>query len=210
MRRSLLLGTILGVMALPGMAYAASNADIVNAIDKGLANLATTQTAGGYWNYGGYEQAATGAAVGAFVSQQSLWGTNAAAYQAAVNNGISYLLNTASVTTVGVRSDGQNACGSGTCTGVYWYGAGESTYTTGIVASAIGQYAAADPSAVATTSGPLAGMTWTQIAQGIANEFAYGQTTAATAIDPTRIGGWRYFPGRAIRTAPPPSGRCCR
>jgi hypothetical protein len=93
---------------------------------------------------------------------------------------------------VGVRDDGNNPCGTGTCTGIYWYGSGEATYTTGLVASAIGQYAASNPSAVATTSGPLANMTWTQIAQGITNEFAAGQSTVNNG---NRRGGWRYFPG---------------
>ena len=29
----------------------------------------------------------------------------------------------------------------GSCTGVYWYGAGETTYTTGLIAPAIAEYA---------------------------------------------------------------------
>jgi len=179
-------------LSLPVSVMAASNAQIVNAIDNGMTNLASQQAPGGYWNYGGYEQAATGAVVGAFMTQKSLWGSNAAAYQGIVDAGMNYLLSGATVDTVGVRGDGYNPCGTGTCTGVYWYGNGEATYTTGLVASAIGQYAASNPGAVATTSGPLAGMTWTQIAQGITNEFAAGQTTAANG---DRRGGWRYFPG---------------
>ena len=180
------------VASAPGVARAATDAQIVNAIDNGLAWLDTQQTAGGYWNYGGYEQAATGAAVGAFMAQQSHWGSNTAAYQAVVDNAMNYLLSTASTNTVGVRSDGFNPCGSGTCDGVFWNGNGEATYTTGLVASAVGQYAASKASTVATTSGPLAGKTWTQIAQGVTNEFAYGQSTAASG---DRRGGWRYFPG---------------
>lgn len=179
-------------VAAPGLASAATNTQIVDSIDKGLTWLYGQQQSGGYWNYGGYEQAATGAAVGAFVSQQSHWGSNATNYKAAVDNGMSYLLSTASVNTVGVRNDGLNPCGSGTCTGIYWNGSGEATYTTGIVASAIGQYAAGKGSQIATTTGPLAGMTWTQIAQGVTNEFAAGQSTINNG---DRRGGWRYFPG---------------
>ena len=41
-------------------AMAASQSEINTAIDNGLAYLATSQTAGGYWNFGGYEPAATG------------------------------------------------------------------------------------------------------------------------------------------------------
>lgn len=178
--------------AVPGLATAATNGQIVTAIDKGLASLYSQQQAGGYWNYGGYEQAATAASVGAFVSQQSHWGANAANYQAAADNGMAYLLGSATVNTVGVRADGLNPCGVGTCTGIYWNGNGEATYTTGIVASAIGQYAAGKGSQVATNTGALAGMTWTQIAQGVTNEFAAGQSTV---LNGDRRGGWRYFPG---------------
>jgi hypothetical protein len=196
MHRSLLLaGTILGMMVAPQLATAATEDQIVNAIDSGLAHLDATQNPVGYWNYGGYEQAVTGAAIGAFVSQESHWGANAAKYQADVNNAASWLLNSATVTTVGARGDGMNPCGVGTCTGIYWDGAGEATYTTGIVASAIGQLGASNPNAIATVTGPLAGMTYQQIGQGIINEFAYGQTNASNAQWSNAIGGWRYFPG---------------
>jgi hypothetical protein len=193
MRKFLLLGTILGAMAMPGVTLAATNAERVNAIDNGLAYLAGLQNGDGSWSYGGYNQAMTGAAVSAFVSQKSLWGSNTAQYQTIVNNGLNYLLGTATVTNVTTRGDGSGACpgGAGSCTGVYWYGNGETTYTTGLVASAIGQYAAGMAGSVATTTGPLAGMTWTQIAQDVTNTYTAGQTTAAT----NRFGGWRYFPG---------------
>lgn len=177
----------------PITVMAATEMQIVTSIDNGLAYLNSAQTAGGYWNYGGYEEAATGAAVSAFMSQQSNWGTNAAAYQTVVNNAMSYLLANASTNTVGVRDDGNNPCGAGTCTGVYWAGNGEATYTTGLVASAIGQYAAGNPGAVATTTGALAGMTWTQIAQGITNEYAGSQATANDQIYTGARGGWRYY-----------------
>ncbi len=191
-KQRLMAAAALACMAgAPGLAQAATAVQINNAIDSGLSWLYGQQTAGGYWNYGGYEQAATGAVVGAFMSQQALWGTNAAVYQTAVDNAMGYLLSTASTNTVGVRADGYNPCGSGTCQGIYWYGSGEATYTTGLVASAIGQYAAGKGGMVATGSGPLAGLTWTQIAQGVTNEFAAGQTTAAYG---TYRGGWRYFP----------------
>ena len=173
---------------------AATEQQKLDAINKGLANLASAQIIpGGYWNYGGYEQAATGAAVLAFTSQKDKWGAKAAQYQATVDNAMSYLLSTATTTTVGVRTDGFNPCGTGTCTGVYWYGAGETTYTTGLVAPAIATYAVSKgANTVATTSGPLAGLTWSQIAQGITNTFAASQTTAAAG---NLRGGWRYYPG---------------
>ena len=119
--KKLALGVTLACAALGATtAMAATEAEKLAAIDNGLANLYTTQQGGGYWNYGGYEPAATGAAVLAFTSQKDKWGTNTAQYQAAVDRAVSYLLSTAATTTVGVRNDGNNPCGSGTCLGVYW------------------------------------------------------------------------------------------
>lgn len=183
-----------GTVAATSAALAATETQKLDAIGGGLTYLANSQQAGGYWNYGGYEQAATGAALSAFLSQKGNWGANVSAYQTLVDNGIAYLLSTASTATVSTRNDGINICpgGSGNCTGVYWNGNGEATYTTGLVAPAIAQYAVSHPNDVATSSGPLAGMTWREIAQGITNEFAAGQSTS---LNGNRRGGWRYFPG---------------
>ncbi len=185
------LGVLL-IFATATLASAATEQQKMEAINKGLAYLATTQQANGSWYYGGYEQAATGAAVLAFLSQKDNWGANSSAYQAVVDNAVAYLLLTASTTTVSLRADGANICpgGTGTCPGVYWYGAGETTYTTGLVAPALVTYALGHAGDIATSAGPLAGMTWLQIAQGITNTFSAGQSVYGV-FD----GGWRYFPG---------------
>jgi len=109
-----------------------------------------------------------------------------------VSNGINYLLSTATKTTVSTRNDTTPICPNAavTCAGVYWDGAGEATYTTGLVTPALAFFAAAMPNAVATTSGPLANMTWKEIAQGITNMFAASQSTS---INGDRWGGWRYY-----------------
>lgn len=196
---SLMLGIVLACIALATPATAATEQQKLTAILNGLANLAATQQSDGSWAYSGYEQGATGAAVLAFMSQKDKWGTNAAAYQLVVNNAIAYLLANASTMTVSTRNDGVNICpgGTGSCTGVYWYGSGESTYTTGLVTPAIDTYANPNApyfgpgaGAVATTTGPLAGLTWGQIAQGITNEFSASQSSA---INGNRDGGWRYY-----------------
>ena len=171
-------------------AMAATDAEIVAAIEAGLGYLSTTQQAGGYWNYGGYEPAVTGAAAYAMLTQQSHWGANAATYQAQVDKAVGYLLSTASTTTVSTRNDGVNICGGGSCTAVYWNAANnEDSYTTGLIAPAIALYAKSNPGAVATTTGPLANMTWKDIAQGITNTWAASQSTANQGA---LIGGWRY------------------
>ncbi len=195
----LVLSIVLTCFALATLATAATEQDKLTAIQNGLANLAATQQPDGSWAYSGYEQASTGAAVLAFMSQKNSWGM--INYQPVADNAMAYLLANATTNTVSTRDDGVNICpgGTGSCLGVYWYGAGESTYTTGLVASGIGFYVdpplpatGPGPGAVATTTGPLAGLTWGQIAQGITNEFAAAQ---CTAIDGNRDGGWRYYFG---------------
>jgi hypothetical protein len=177
---------------------AATNAEIVTAIENGVANLANTEIISGdngYWSYGGYEQATTGAAAFAMLTQKDHWSAaNTATYQAKVDKAMNYLLSTATTTPVSTRNDGVNICpAGGSCTGVYWYGNGETTYTTGLVAPAIALYAKGNAGVVATTTGPLAGMTWGAIAQGITNTFAAGQTARSDAASYLN-GGWRYFP----------------
>ena len=137
------LGAILlaSVAWIP-MAKAATEQEKVAAIQKGLAYLYNTQHSEGYWRFSGDEQAATGAAAFAFLSQQDKWGNNAAEYQSAVDKAIAYLISTANTTNVSTRHDGVNMCsgGTGSCKGVYWFGNAKSTYTTGLVAPAIAAY----------------------------------------------------------------------
>lgn len=184
---------------------AATEQQKLDAINSGLANLYATrqiyQQSGYdwvYWNYGGYEPAATGAVVLAFMSQKDKWGVNAINYQAAMDKAMNYLLSVAATFTVGnspyVRDDGNNPCGNSTCLGVYWPAANnEITYTTGLIAPAIALYAEGHANDVAITSGPLANLTWGEIAQGITNMFALSQSTASGG---NRRGGWRYYPGQ--------------
>jgi len=191
LRNTALLGAAYAILSA-STAMSATEAQKLSAIQSGLTWLTGQQQAGGQWNYNGYLDAGTAVAVSAFISQKDNWGSNSADYQARVDAGMAYLLSTATKNTVGIRTDGKNPCAPNpTCTGIYWYGGGQSTYTTGLVATAIGQYAVTHPNDVATMSGPLAGMTWKEIAQGVTNEFAAGQTTAAGGF---RRGGWRYTP----------------
>jgi hypothetical protein len=197
-KRPLALAITLALAAWTSSATAASGAQIDTAIDEGLAYLSGSQNAAtGYWAYGGFEPAATGAAAFAMLSQQAHWGPSTATYQANVDKAINYLLTTATKTTVATRNDGVNICpgGSGSCSGVFWNAASnEDTYTTGLIAPAIALYGATKGAGtVATTTGPLAGMTWGQIAQGITNVFAASQSTALQG--PNLRGGWRYTLG---------------
>ncbi|MFL6449641.1 MAG: hypothetical protein ACJ746_18455 [Bryobacteraceae bacterium] len=174
---------------------AATDTQKLTTIQKGLAFLYSTQDAGGFWNASGYERAATGAAAFAFLSQQDKWGDKGTAYQAAVDKAMRYLVSTATSSNVSSRSDRVTICpgGAASCKAVYWYDTADSIYTTGLIAPAIALYGSKiGANAVATASGPLAGMTWGQIAQAITNAFAASQSTS---VNGDREGGWRNFPG---------------
>src|SRR5262249_29455187 len=139
-----------------------------------------------------------GAAVFALLSQQDKWDGEAALYQTAVDKAISYLLQGAHVTDVSTRADGINICpgGQGSCKSVAWYDNADSIFTTALVAPAIAAYGIKQGSgAVATGNGPLAGMTWAQIAQGITNAYAASQSTSTNS----RVGGAWRSPGPDAR-----------
>jgi WD40 repeat protein len=175
------------------VAGAATDAEKLTAIQKGLGYLYKGQHDAGNWGSEGYEQAATGAAVFALLSQEDKWAGNAALYSTAVDRGTAFLVKTASTIEVSTRLDGVNICPgrAGVCNGVYWYGNANAAFTTGLVAPAIAAYGArAGVNTVATTSGPLAGLTWGQIAQGITNAFAASQSTNG---ERNRAGGWSSF-----------------
>jgi len=188
-------GALLACAAWAPMARATTEAEKSAAIQKGLAYLHGTQQAAGNWNASGYEQAATGAATLAFLSQQDKWASDAARYQATVNRAITYLVSSAHVIDVTTRNDGVNICPSGSvsCKAIYWNDSADSAYTTGSVSPAIALYGIrAGANVVATTSGPLAGLTWGEIAQGITNGLAVSQNTKTNG---NRDGGWHDFSG---------------
>jgi hypothetical protein len=198
-----LLSVVLLSFALTTTASAATEAQKLSAILNGLAHLDAVQckTAGsnfGSWGTSqcgaGYGDAYTGAAVFAFLTTQAKWpaGALAATYASDVTNGVNYLLSVASTQSISTNDNLVNICpgGTGSCTAIYWNVCGDQTYCTGFVASAIDTYALTKGVGnVATAAGPLAGLTWTQIAQGITNAYAAGQ---ATTKDGNNNGGWRY------------------
>ena len=101
MKRSVTIA--LGAMLLACLVHSDSEGgnrtEKLAAIRKGLAYLYTTQQPEGYWKFSGDEQAATGAAAFAFLSQEDKWGTNATQYQAAVDKAIAHLVSTANTLT---------------------------------------------------------------------------------------------------------------
>jgi hypothetical protein len=172
-------------------ATAATDTEKQAAIRQGLAYLYKTQQPDGSWSYSGYEHSATGAASFALLSQQDKWNTEAALYQAAVNKAIAYLLKDAHLADVSTRDDGINICpdGEASCKAISWYDSADAIFTTGFVAPVIAAYSFKMGSdSIATNSGPLAGMTWAQIAQAITNAYAASQSTGK---DGQPGGAWR-------------------
>lgn len=184
-----------------GMAGAATEAEKRAAIDSGLAYLATTQNAAGYFGSGGidYVNSYTGSALLAFLKEKPNWGSNAAAYQAVVDKGLNYLFSQANVVNISAQPAG-NPDGDGNGVGVKFYPGGANsrdTYVTGIVLPAIAS--SGTPNALVTV-GPLAGRTdgsgaggaWTyrDVVQNTIDYFAYGQSEATTGV---YRGGWRYY-----------------
>ena len=176
-------------------AFAATEAEKRAAIDAGLAYLATTQTASGYFGGGGtdYLIANTGSALLAFLEEKPNWGANAAAYQTVVDNGLNYLMSQVSVVNISAQPEG-NPDGDGNGIGIKFYPGGTNsrdTYVTGIVLPAIASSGTPD---ALITAGPLASRTdgsgaggaWTykDVVQNTIDYFAYGQNPD---------GGWRYY-----------------
>jgi len=205
MKRALIfaLSVVLLSAAWTPTASAATEAQKLAAILAGLAHLNYIQcnTAGstfGSWNDSGTvcgssdNDAQTGAALFAFLTQKSKWpAASATQYATDVTNGIKYLLANASTSTVSTNNAGTKICpgAAASCTAIYWSICDYQTYCTGFVSVSLDTYGLSQGIAnVATTTGPLAGLTWTQIAQGITNAFAAAQATSSPYT-----GGWRYY-----------------
>jgi hypothetical protein len=166
---ALLFGWGMCVLSLP--AEAATEAQKQSAIDNGLAWLASQQLPDGSWNWSGYPDADTGAALLAF--QGHGYHAGGGTYGGVVGDGLNYLFNTAS------KSGGN----------IWWAQSGEDSYVTGLVLPAIAT--SGTPGAVVGGSGPLAGMTYQQVAQGVVDYFTAGQIPAGNPYGWV-AGGWGY------------------
>jgi hypothetical protein len=191
----------IALSSLPASLMASTSADKQKAIDAGLAYLASTQNANGSWSYGGYEPAATAAALLSFVDQRyKPLGWNGPDYSGVVANATAYLLTDAATLPFAA-------------TGNWWgFGAGssgimmaaannETTYTTGLTVPALSRlvsnpYGGAplvNPGTVISSANPVVnGKTYGQVIQGMVDSFTYYQSGPATG---NRYGGWRYYAG---------------
>jgi hypothetical protein len=180
MSRLALLVLCLGLIATP--ALAASQQDIQQAIDDGLAWLATQQQGDGRWLDANGPQgwtAATGSAALALLGEGYRPG-DGSAYDATVTNAINYLYNWS-------RIDGSAGAPA---ENLFFHNAANlyerSVYTTGIVAPVIYELGKANPDAVISAPGTAVhNLSYKQVMQRIMNWFTWGQNPD---------GGWRYWP----------------
>jgi hypothetical protein len=169
------------------LASAATPGAVNQAIDDGLAYLATQQNpVTGSFGTGSqyYLVGQTGEAVLAFENNGHLPGSGTL-YSANVEKGLDYLFTYAQTVPIGVQQAGDPDTNSDGL-GVYITCTGEDLYCTGIAAMAIA--GSNTPDRVVTT-GPLAGQTYKQVLTNMVDYFAWAQNDPTTG---NSRGGWRY------------------
>jgi len=177
--------------AMPFPASAATEAEIDQAIDNGLAYLAANQNADGSWGTS-YPVAETAFAVMAFECEGHFPTGDPATdpYVLNVRDGLDYILANAHVTAISVQTAGDPDT-NGNGIGIYFNSPGTARYTyeTGIVMLAITGSNA--PDRVATT-GPanVNGRTYREILTDVVDWCAWAQTDSGS----NQRGGWDYGP----------------
>lgn len=176
------------VLAFAGIVNAATQEAIQEAIDDGLAWLASTQQLSGttgYWldsnGSAGYV-AATASAALAFI-EEGYKPYDGSIYGEVVGKAVDYIYSYArdyKVSRVASAPDGT----------IYWEAANfdlnRTTYTTGLVAPVIYALGSDNPNAtISSTNALLDGQTYKEVMQGIMDWYTYGQNPD---------GGWRYYP----------------
>jgi hypothetical protein len=180
---------IVGIL-LPRMPVgnSASQTDINNAIEKGLAYLNSTQLSDGGWGW--VRVACTAMAVLSYENApNNHFGWNLTdPYHTTVQKGLDWLFSQASVVPIGVQAAG-NCDTNGNGFGIGWYTDGQPIYETPMVLMAL--VASQAPTNV-TTTGPanVIGRSYHDIAVDIVDFLAWAQCDAPSAYR----GGWRYQP----------------
>ena len=194
------LALCMAMVLVPLVASAATEAEKQAAIDKALVRLALDQTAGGYWNYGGYEVASTGAAALAFEGQGFYAGSNviinAVNYGDVVGKAIDYITSQTIRTTAAEMATKPTADAYGANGyGVHWDQGGEDIYSSGIASLAL---AFSNQPARVVNNGTEVGRTIKDVVGDSVDYFALAQVTLAQATIGGNVGyegGWRYaFP----------------
>jgi len=191
----------------PPDAHGATEQDKQQAIDDGLAWLASTQTGAGNWAYGGgrNDVAATASAALAFVGEGYLPG-DGSVYDATVTGAVTWLFDQAlllspiPVETAGYwhhaedyNNNGMIDAGDVGANDQALYFASTDIYSNGITAPLVfelGQQLGPD-TVIGMGSAAISGKTYRQAMQDVVDWFSWGQ------VEPNRgsyRGGWRYHP----------------
>jgi len=179
---------IMIMLAVATVVNAATEEAKQQAIDDGLAWLASTQQGDGRWNdpangSAGYV-ATTASAALAFI-EEGYKPYDGSTYGTVVGKAVDYLYGYA-------RDYQASRVGSAPAGTIYWEAANSDhsrvTYTTGLVAPVIYALGKGNPNAtISSTNALLNGKSYKQVMQGMVDWFTYGQNPD---------GGWRYFPNQ--------------
>ncbi|MFC1978424.1 hypothetical protein ACFLVP_00350 [Chloroflexota bacterium] len=169
-------------------AHAATETEIDDAIQDGLAWMTTQQYSDGHFG-GSYPLAQTAAAVLAFENEGHFPG-GGTAYSLVVEKGLDYLfryarINGISVQTYGYPGRSDNPDSNGNGLGVYFEQV-RGSYETGMVIQAI--VASNSPDRVVPI-GPCSGMTYEEVLEDTIDWLAWAQCDGGSGR-----GGWRYYP----------------
>ena len=174
---------LLPVGAFP--ATAATQAEIDNAIQLGLAWQATQQNSDGSFGGGPNPVAYTAAAVLAFENEGHFPG-GGTLYSTNVEKGLDFIFQYAQISPIGMQSAGDPDTDSDGWGVSFWdefYG--REVYETGMVMQAI--VASNTPNRIVTT-GPCAGWTYRDVMVDVVDWAAFGQVDSGSGR-----GGWRYY-----------------
>ena len=188
MRRSALIVCVLVAMLLSvGVvpSYGATDTEIDDAIQAGLAWMATQQQPDGRFGTGSNPVAYTAVAVLAFENEGHFPG-GGNTYSTHVEKGLDFIFNYAKTTAIGLQPAGDpDTDGDGIGVSFWDESISREVYETGMVMQAI--VASNTPGRVVTT-GPLTGWTYSQVMQDMVDWAAFGQVDSGTGR-----GGWRYY-----------------
>jgi hypothetical protein len=183
----ILAGMILVNVRTP-VCNSASQTDINNAIENGLAHLNSTQASDGSWSASLHPVASTAMAVLAFENNGHYGWNMSDPYNTTVQNGLDYLFVNGQNITIGLKPAG-NPDVSGTGVGIAWDFSSYPAYESPMVLMAI--IASNAPTNV-TSLGALGVRSYHAIAQDIVDYLAWSQNDNTTVY--SGRGGWSYTP----------------
>lgn len=200
MKKLILLMVCVGLFLMPFSALAATEQQKQQAIDDGLAYLASTMATDGdqgYWSYSNDGTlAATATAALAFIEEGYL-PDNGTTYSGVVDKALNYVFARARSVEISVQQLGHpedynnDGSGDGNGTGIRFEPTlyKRDVYTTGIVAPVVYALGEAYGKDTLVSRGTVAGMTYSQVMQDVIDWFSYGQNDPYTNV---HRGGWRY------------------